>query len=58
MSSPHMNPAANGIRFGEVVVTVDIDLRDAVIRAPGPSAKGPARSGSTASTRSPGLMPR
>ena len=41
MSSPHSDPAANGTRFGQVVLTVDLALGDAVIRAPQPGPCGP-----------------
>lgn len=40
MISPHLDPAANGTRFGAVVVTVDLDLRDAVVRIPVPGTFG------------------
>lgn len=34
MSSPHLDPDAHGARFGQVTVTVDLDLGDCVITAP------------------------
>lgn len=40
MKSPHLDPATHGIRFGEVVVTVDLELGDAVVRAPRPGTFG------------------
>ncbi|AVO37375.1 hypothetical protein [Pukyongiella litopenaei] len=38
MTSPHADPATNGVRFGNVIVTVDLAAGDCVIRAqrPGP----------------------
>ena len=34
MSSPHDDPAANGQRFGDVIVTVDPVAGDCVVTAP------------------------
>lgn len=36
MSSPHADSATNGIRFGEVTVTVDLAAGDCVVHAPRP----------------------
>lgn len=34
MSLQHTNPEKHGITFGEVVVTVDLELGDCMVRAP------------------------
>jgi len=34
MSSPHTNPDLHGTRFGQAVVTVDLELCDCVVIAP------------------------
>ena len=36
MTSPHNDPESHGHKFGRVVVTVDLELRDCVIIAPQP----------------------
>lgn len=36
MTGPHGDPAKNGQRFGEVVVTIALELGDCVIHAPRP----------------------
>lgn len=35
MSSPHSDPSTHGQQFGRVVVTIDLDAFDCVLRAPG-----------------------
>ncbi|MFY0309653.1 hypothetical protein ACFMBG_07120 [Leisingera sp. D0M16] len=35
MSSPHLDPDTHGSKFGKVTVTVDLDLGDCIIIAPG-----------------------
>lgn len=36
MTSPHSDPASNGTRFGDVLVTIDLEAGDCVIIAPRP----------------------
>jgi len=31
VSSPHLNPEKNGHRFGDVVVTIDLELGDCIL---------------------------
>lgn len=41
MSTQHANPDEHGTRFGEVVVTIDLELGDCVVRAPQKGPIGP-----------------
>ena len=41
MSLQHANPEKHGITFGEVVVTVDLELGDCMVRAPQRGLIGP-----------------
>lgn len=41
MSQQHANPEKHGITFGEVVVTVDVELGDCMVRAPQRGPIGP-----------------
>lgn len=43
MSDIHGNPDAHGVEFGDVVVTVDLDRFDCVIRAPQPGPVMPVK---------------
>ena len=41
MTSPHADPARHGTEFGDVVVTVDRELGDCVVRTTRPGPTGP-----------------
>lgn len=49
MTSPHSDPETHGHRFGAVVVTIDLEAFDCVVRGPRPG-KG-LRNGSQGETR-------
>ncbi|WP_035920114.1 hypothetical protein [Leisingera aquimarina] len=40
MNSPHLDPATHGTKFGKITVTVDLDLGDCIIIAPGKGLVG------------------
>lgn len=41
MTSPHADPERHGVKFGDVTVTVDLELGDCVVIAPRPARFGP-----------------